>query len=405
MRSKVLRLVLAGIAAFAGLVVPAAAQVRVEVDPSHRFQTFRDWEATANLQFAPEIAPVVDRVFDLMLDEAGITRLRVGVFSGDEKPRNAMRDFLDRTIGMPDWKRLRYNTINDNADPFDLNMAGFDFADLDWKVENVFLPMRAKAEARGQKLAFNLNYVGFTADLAGGDYHHTNPEEYAEFVLAAFLHLDTVYGIVPEYFEPLLEPDMVKEWSPALLGQAVAAAVRRLEAAGYQPKLLGPSVTNAANAVEWFDALVADPLVAGRMAELSYHRYRGGKPLVLQAIADRAAVAGIPSAMLEFFNGKGTYPVLHSDLAIANAASWQGRAVTGYYKAEGDALTPFEDVRYNLEYMKVIRPGSVRVAATSNDATVSPLAFVGADGRMAVVMMVEAAGEVALSGLPSGAYR
>ena len=46
------------------------------------------------------------------------------------------------------------------------------------------LPLRQLAQARGEPLWINLNYVAFTGQIGAGlEYIHDDPDEYAEFVL------------------------------------------------------------------------------------------------------------------------------------------------------------------------------------------------------------------------------
>ena len=46
----------------------------------------------------------------------------------------------------------------------------------------------------------------------------------------------------------------------------------------------------------------------------------------------------------------------------------------------------------------------MRIGATSSDAAMDPLAFLNRDGRYVVVVKAEAAGSLAVSGLPAGRY-
>lgn len=389
---------------------PAVADVNIALDPTRTYQTFQHWEATVNLLYEQRLEPYKEEILDRLIDDIGITRLRVGVFAGAEAPSNAFSEFIAGKIDMKGWQARRYATVNDNDDPFVANPAGFDFADLDWKIQTLVIPLLSRARARGVPMSVNLNYVAFTDQTRGGDYHHDDPEEYAEFMLQAFRHLNTNYGIVPEWLELVLEPDTVKEWSPALLGAAAAAVTRRLTAEGFGPRLIGPSVMDARNAVPWFEGIAKTPGAMNLMSELSYHRYKGGSKPALQAIADRAAVAGLRTGMLEYFNGRGRYPALHSDLAVGNVSVWHGRAVMGYFnvfaqRPAGERVVVPDDVRYNLEYMRSIRPGAQRIAAVSSDPkAVDPVAFINIGNAWSVVMMAAGRDRVIIEGLPAGNY-
>jgi hypothetical protein len=279
---------------------------------------------------------------------------------------------------------------------------------LDWHVDNAVQPMREIFAARGEKLFLNLTYVAFTGQIVDGEYLHDDPEEYGEFVLATYLHLQEKYGFVPDAWEVILEPDNVEQWKrdPRLIGRAIVAAARRLEENGFTPSFIAPSVTNMKNAVPYFDALASVPGALQYVRELSYHRYWGSP---LQAIADRAREAGVGTSMLEFWFGRATYEVLYEDLTVGNNIVWQGRLMHEQFDLkgaqEGMPLTLAEDVRYTRQYTAYIRAGALRIDAPSTDPGVfDPLAFINPDGSYVVVIKTRQKGEAAIHGLPAGEY-
>jgi hypothetical protein len=384
---------------------PLLAQTRIALDPSERHQTFRAWEATATVKWTADLDPFYDTIMDRLITDFGITRMRVGVFAGAENTNHAFARMRDGQITLDEFNPQRYLTVNDDADPFHINPAGFDFADLDWRIEKQFLPLKARADAAGIPFGFTLNYVAFTDQQPEADYFQVQPDEYAEFILAAFLHLRDRWGLVPDALEVVLEPDRVKEWTPERLGMAMAAVGPRLAGAGFTSRLIAPSVTDATHFGPWLDGIAAVPGAADNLWEMSYHRYLGGKPDVLAGIAARGAAMGLPTGMLEFFNGKGTYKVIHSDLKIADAAVWQGRATMGYFLTDNGALTVPDDVRMNRQYTHYIRPGMTRIGAASADQSAfDPLGFLAPDGQATVVIMAADAGSVSVTGLPPGDY-
>jgi hypothetical protein len=384
----------------------APIKVEIGLDPQQHFQTFRAWEATIELLWTEKFDAHRDEIYDRLFDEVGITRLRLEMFSGDENTTRSFERFLSHDIDMAGWRARRYATVNDDADPNHINWAGFDFADLDWRVEKVLLPLQDRARKRGQKLEVNLTYVAFTKQIVNGSYIHTDPEEYAEFVLAAFLHLQDKYHLVPDDFEVVLEPDNVREWTPELLGKAMAAVTRRLHAAGFHPRLIAPSLSDAALVPEWLDAIAKVAGATDALAEIDYHRYHGAKPEVLNAIADRARALGIESSMLEFWFGRADYKVLHNDLKLGNVSAWQGRTVLTFHDIDAnDKVVLNADVRYNRLYFMAIRPGAVRIGAASTAPyAADPIAFQNPDGSIAVVIRADHAAKVTLTDLPQGDY-
>lgn len=386
------------------------ADVTVTFDPQTRFQTIRAWESTIEVFWTPDYEPFRAEIYDRIIGEVGITRLRLETFSGAENIDHSFDQFRTGAIDMDGWRARRYATVNDDADPFHINWAGFDFANLDWRIEQHLLPILERAKVHNQKIDIDFTYVAFTKQIRNGSYIHTDPEEYAEFTLAAFLHMRDKYGIVPGSFEPLLEPDNNIEWTPHKLGLAIAAATRRLNHAGFHPRVIVPSVSDIHQVLPWLDGIAAVPGAMDNVAEISYHRYHGGDPVLLKAIAARALKDGLETSMLEYWGGKATYLTLHDDLKLANVSSWQGRTVLKHHSIDlsrpvGQQLVLNDDVRYNRLYFTAIRPGCTRIAAKSTaPQEVNPLAFVYPDGTMAVVMRTEKAAAAHIKGLPEGDY-
>ncbi len=56
------------------------------------------------------------------------------------------------------------------------------------------------------------------------------------------------------------------------------------------------------------------------------------------------------------------------------------------------------------QYYKYIRPGAVRLEATTTDQWADPVAFVNSDGRYVVVILAEGPGTVSIQHLPPGMY-
>lgn len=222
---------------------PAAdAQITVTVDPSQRFQTIEGWECvTFASQDNPDFERFTDTLWDRVIREAGINRLRLEVRSGAENSTDYFSQYQTGRIEYSTWRANRYATVNDNDDPAVLDSDGFHFSELDHTLQSIVLPLRAAATAVGESLEINLNYVAFTSQITqGGSYHHAVAAEYAEFILAAFRHMDRNYGFVPDALEILLEPDNVSQWNGASVGRANVAVVSRLSAAGIRAPARGP---------------------------------------------------------------------------------------------------------------------------------------------------------------------
>jgi hypothetical protein len=409
----------------AWLLAPAGAQSTntITLTRGIRYQTLRGWEATAYAgQDHPAFANFRNVVFDEAAYDLRLTRLRVEVRSGVENTQDYWTRYQNGQISYQMWRCVRYSTVNDNADPFTINWAGFHFSDLDDTIEKVVLPLQQRLAAQGQRLEVNLNYVAFTNQMTatgcptGLSYvHDDSPEEYAEFVLATYLHLQGKYGWVPDYWEVILEADNTPFWRGTQIGRAIAAAAARLRAYGFTPRFIAPSTTDMGHAWMYFDAMITVPGVSGNLVELAYHRYGGVTLSNLQAIASRARQYGIGAAMLEHI-GSG-YQDLHQDLKIGNNVAWQQFTLasmgvddgSGYYVV--DASNPSRPVvrlgsrtRYLRQYFRYIRPGAVRIEAATSNPTFDPVAFLAPDGSETVVVRAGAGGSFVISGLSGGIY-
>jgi hypothetical protein len=189
-----------------------------------------------------------------------------------------------------------------------------------------------------------------------------------------------------------------------------------LRAAGIDTTFVAPSVTNIANTLPFFDAIVAVPGAVQYISEISYHRYGGGGETRLRAIAERANRYNIESAMLEHI-GSG-YENLHEDLKFAQVSSWEQYTICGanpgdpggrYFlvdatKPPGSQLRIASRTPFLRQYFKYIRKGAVRIGASTTNASFDPLAFVNRDDGNVVVVKAGGAGAFSIAGLPAGTY-
>lgn len=388
------------------IIAPLAQAAEVRVDAAKRFQTITGWEATLDLSGTPARpgwGAFREELLDRAVQEMGITRVRLEVRAGAETRSGEPARFIAGGMSYKEYKPGYYRPTNDNSDPNKIDWSGFDFSELDWHVEHSVLPLKRRLEARGQRLFVNLMYVAFRREPY---LHQQDPEEYAEFILAATLHLKNTWGITPDLWEAVLEPDnrRVKgPWSPQHLANAIAAASRRLKAAGFRPAFSAPSVANAGNALPYLQAILRTPEAASVMREVSYHRYGGGKPRIVQAIAKEAGRHGLNTAMLEWWNARANAQVLIEDLTIGNVSAWQGNALSGHfspYKGGALRLKPINRVR-RLIYANV-PPGSVRIGAAAKGRGVMTVAFALPGGGQAVFVHAPRKTQVTLSGLKPG---
>jgi len=387
----------------------------ITIDLSTRHQTMTGWEAVDfALNDSPDFPNFISGVLDGVV-EIGLNRVRLEIKSGVENTSDNWTLYKTGQIDYATWRSRRYATVNDNGDPNSINGSGYHFSALDWNVDNIINPLRSRLAARGETLFVNLCYVAFTGQITGGGtYLHDNPQEYAEFVLATYLHLRNKYGWVPDAWEVILEPDNVSQWSSGtVLGNAMVAAASRLTANGFTPRFVAPATTNMTNAPTYFDAIAAVPGALQHLDEIAYHRYSGVSSSALQQIANRAVQHGKKTSMLEWWSSGNSYQILHEDVKLGRNSAWQSGALAGDGTGSTDlcavtgsppvvSITPYG--KFLRQYFKFVRAGASRVAAASTSGTFDPLAFLNTDGKSVTVVKAAAGGSFAVQGLPAGTY-
>jgi len=415
------------------------ATATITLNNSITYQTITGWEATAHAgellenstathtsNANPAFALYSSQLFDLAVNDLGLNRLRLEIGEGAENSTDYFTLYLNGEIPFED-KLAQKSPVNDDGDPFSVDrfiaqnpnaaaIPGFYFSALDYRMDKVVLPIRQRLQARGESLFLNVNYVAFAVNPF---MQYTNPDEYAEFVLATYQHIKNKYGIVPDAWEVILEPDNT-QFNGARIGQAVAAASTRLRQHGFTPHFILPSVTNMNNYAMYYDAIkgvLGDSGISQNVVELSYHRY-GVNNALLPTIANEAKARGVNTAMLEHI-GSG-YSDLHMDLREGNTSAWQRFILGDYYMCSEclagkyyhiDQANPANpqvqmvaDSKFLRQYFRFIRKGAVRIQANTTNWAFDPVAFVNADGGYVAVVKTTASGTLAVQGLPAGTY-
>lgn len=406
-------------------------EAHLTIDTGEHHQTMAGWEVTtrawefdkANDRFDGSWITQRDELAAMLVNEAGIDRLRLEIKSGIENPVDYWALFAAGKLGYRDYKAHFYEKINDNADPANLNPAGIHFSDLDWHVDNIVLPVKKQLEARGRHLRLNLAYVDFKSTLLRGSLSHAdNPAEYAELVTAAFSHLKEKYGLVPDSLEIIIEPDNTSDWSGVAIGRAIVAASARLDAAGFpNVEIIAPSTAKAQRALAYYEDIRSVPGAAQRMTVLAYHRYDGAPDaLDLNQIRDMARAARVRTAMLEYVDG--SIGDLIADLSEGDATAWQNYGIAARARGEGPlrpgslivgrgpadaravlALTPTAQALALI--FNAVDQGSVRTGARSDNGNLEAVSFVTPARKLVVAMHALADMPVTISGLPRGQYR
>jgi hypothetical protein len=420
----------------------------INIDPMQTYQTMGyqvsgawtgSWEATGVLgnDLDPAYSIYANAMMDMAIDEFNINRIRLEIRSSEENVASAWQTWRDSGVtgASPEycrWRESRYATVDDGGGPHHINWSGFRFNELDHQIEKVIIPYRNRLAQKGIPLFINLNYVSFNGQISnpGGrcpgitptlDYHHTrDPQEYAEFILAAYLHMQRKYGFVPHSLEVILEPENTSAgypgnawpaWDLSFTIAAAEAAADRLAANGFTPRLVLPSATSAATVALWAEPILQHFQSRGKLhyiQEIAYHPYRGRDNVNRSIIASAAAQFRVNTSQLEWFSMTDIGD-MHNDLKVGNNSAWQ--LYTFPYYINVDTSSPGKPVlRYSKigqlirQYQKFIQPGAVRVEATTNDPGFDPLAFRNSTGHYVVVVRTQRGGNVSVTGLPAGTY-
>lgn len=361
-------------------VTGAAATLTVAptvlLTPGTVYQTMRGWEVTSQAGDQEVNA-------DLYLDEV----IELGAQYGVDAIRLEIKDEWETSDGVYDWS----------------------FWDL--RIPAVVLPLKAALARHGRALHLNLCYVAFGTHSG----LHTTAANYADFMLAGVQYLDATYGLVPDTIEVILEPDNtsgagVHMNTGAEIGAATKALGDLLATNGYTPGFIVPSALSMSAASTLYDSTIAVSGASAYITMLSYHRYSGVSDSNLGAILSRITADGIESGMLEWLTANAE--TLWADLTKANVSMWQQYVLAFPTSDNGDQLFPIISNVPTIgsrtpglaQYFKHVRRGATRIAATSRDANVRPVAFINTDGRYAVVLHADASGTYTVGPVPAGSY-
>src|SRR3989338_3105382 len=408
------------------------------------YQTMIGWEAAADaaLNNTNGVDPVKykDQLFDLVVNDIGINQIQLGLFASAENSVDYWSQYYNSPKAQSDydtWRANRHTTVNDDNNPNNINWSGFQFSRLDYEMDNIIVPLRQLLIAKGEQLHFNLRYVAYTQQSTGvpigQKYDHDDPQEYAEFMLAVFLHLKNKYGFTPDALTIINEPDnsATREWYQAgargtLIGQAIVATGNKLNQNGFSPRILAPETISIANAssADYFDKMINIPGVTQYLSEITYNRYvnSGNPDADLQALVNKAAQYGLDTGMHEYWASGNSYKTLHKDIKMGKNSSWQ-QGTLGGLKSWASPLygtTPLYTIddtdpnnptlaispmtKFTRQYYKFIRKGAIRIDAASNNTNFDPVAFVNTNGKYAVVVDANTGGTFYIKNLPAGNY-
>lgn len=396
----------------------AFSQTNITIDSTITYQTIDGWEAVSNPLEAETVReallPHIDSLLNLAINDVGLTRLRYSLKSGIEDSVDYFTQLVNNEITYDEYKLTRYSKINDNSNPFDINLSGFQYSGFQDNLDNLIIPFKNKVEANGEDFYFNLCFVDFLDQSA---FNHTSdPQEYAEFMMSAWLFMDSVYNFTPDGLEVILEPDNSALWNKTHIPPSIVAVGDRLSSLGYDPEIIAPSLKSLLGIPIYINEIANNTTAMNYLDVISFHRYGGNTDtLAQQEIVNLANQYGKKTSMLEY-DKNGDVNELHYDLKYNNITAWTKYALmyksnekfAYVYVDATDPSNPVYDVcdqtKYLRQYFKFIRPGAVRIEASSSNAEINPVAFVNNWGNQVVVIKAEQGDSVRIHGLPPDEY-
>ena len=365
-----------------------ARDPEVMVDTTTKYQTITGWGGTANiLSQTPEWLRL--QIYDELVNQLGLNGVRMS------------NPIMDGFI----WE----DPNNDDGDPQHIKWEKFDTAGLTRHVRTTLLPLKQRVEARGD--TFIVHQSGWWGPKPHSYLYDV--EEYAEWASSFCLQMKKA-GCAPTYWAIANEPDNrhqvdpntgVSTYSPAIIAERIRALGARLKAMDVPTKIQYPECMKPDGAIKWVEDLVAlnDPEIWQYIGVLSFHEYGNGTPS-RKALYAFAKSKGLNTAHTET---GAELEFMYKDIVEAGCSYWERYGFNMYVAPTvtlgGFTHKGFWDYRQIMHY---VRPGAVRVKATSTVAAIRPLAFVK-DGKVTTVLLNTSGGgavDVTVKAVPAGQY-
>jgi O-glycosyl hydrolase len=354
--------------------------VTVTLDPSQRFQTIHGFGTTQRLFDDPHITETFN---------PATARAAIIPPAADQ---DRILDALYRDLRLT---RVRFHPegvepVNDNADPLSTDLSKFNFS---WKAADGHIAAVKALQARGVT-------TYFASPLRVESWmDESNPDEYVEWAMAILRHWRSA-GMEMPYFSLMNEPSYyggMKSWSGAWLRDVAKRLGARLKAEGFATKLVAPDDLSPNDAYARLQTILADPDARQYIGAVAYHLYGRGNE---DKVAQLARQYGIPVWMTEYStpnDWRAWADIMHDLLATDDVSAidymwgyfgdWDGSQLVRV-KVSGSSYAGFDFNRQYYvmgQYSRYVRPGAVRIAATSSDDDLEVVAFL--DGARPVVVV------------------
>jgi len=365
----------------AGQNAPSDGLAVITVNPATRYQTMQGFGASMKLFDDPRttgtldpatkrgtaVPSVVDQgtILGELYTDLGLTRVRF----------------------VPDGSGIE--PVNDNGDPQVADPTKFDFA---WTQGDGQLALMPDLTRRGVT-------TWFAAPLSLEKWMTpSNPAEYAEWAMV-MLHHWKDRGYEMPYFSLENEPGTIAGGN--LTGEYLRDVAKllgaRIKADGLKTKLVVTDDATPADAYPRLQIILADADARQYIGAIAYHLYARGDESRIKQLADQYA---IPVWMTDFSTADADWfdwaTALHDliaddgvsavDYKWAFSGDVESSQLVRMVVGNGHYVRTFHPPQYYTmgQYSRFVRPGAVRVAATSSDPQLKATAYV--DGSKLIVI-------------------
>ena len=411
MKHRSLAAAIAGVA-LCHVAASTASAGSVTLNTNTQYQTIRGWTGVLG---SDQPSFQTQQLVKRGVNELGLTAARLdgpnnGVFPSGHSwvfridGTNPSRTNWASFDTMPG---VQYSTNMSGAGGCDESMA-------QWVV-----PMKQLVEANGDPFTLVNNpsfyYGGSTCTMP--NWMQYNYGEYAEYLVSYDEYLLHRYGVMPTYDTIINEAGNGNAMTPFLEAKVIKAIGPMLQAAGLSTKIQLAEGVGANVAVTYAQDPAMDSNVWKYVGTISYHNYQGNSAnkTSLYGTAVSHGVMTVQEEMSAPDKNAG-FRSMYDDLVNGGVSIWGLYALGGYGSGTGihyfncnydGASITVAPVYYTVrQVMHYVRPGAVRVGATSSDTNILAMAFQKGGRTTVVLSNIDTAGDksTTVTNLPPGVY-
>ena len=324
--------------------------------------------------------PVNYQMLDYLIDDLGLTGSR----TWEVGPRIDGTGMDNGDCDSIDWSKFQSNTL-------DPGMANY----------LVYFKDRILAEGYQPSFYSSPGYPTHATDQKPWIMFH--PGERAQQIWASALYMKNTYDIDINYDVIYNEP--YGNITSTILADDIKALGPRATSQGLATKSQYAEAVAPENDWNFITPVENDSELWQYVGRLSYHNYGTADPYRAY-IRDFGISKGITTAQTEMANP--TFDDLYNDLTLGGVSYWEVAYSSSNTLVPNTGLTSFtpSNTFFRLhQLLHYVRPGAIRIDATTNDAMLHVLSF-SSNGEITTVIENTNASSttIHLTGIPAGDY-